>query len=101
MLTIQRDTSQERKVLPDQGISKKFFLRYKVEQRFKGEADNGNIGPILMLRQNDSRPVSRKITTHLGLNPVEHGENSTCNPFGCEVDEGISFHAPVIAFTLK
>ena len=55
MLTIQRDTSQERKVMSDQGISKKFFLRHKVEQRFKGKADNGNIGPVLMLRENNQQ----------------------------------------------
>jgi hypothetical protein len=91
-LTIHRDASQEGKVISNQWIFKKFLLGHKVKQWSDDKADHRNIGPVLVLGENDHRPLIGKGLLFLSLNPIKDGKNDMGNPSGHGVDKGISSH---------
>jgi hypothetical protein len=66
---------------------KKFSLGDKIERKMKGEADEGNIGPVLVLGQNDKSALKRKTVFPLRLNPIEGRENQSGNPLRYGIDE--------------
>jgi len=78
--------------MPNQRIFEEFFLGHKVKQGLEGEADDGNISPVLMLGKNDSGPRIRKSLSPIGLDLIKNGENQSGNPSGQEVDERVSSH---------
>jgi len=95
-LTINRNASQEGKVISNQWIFKKFPLRHKVKQWSDNKANHRNVGPILVLGENDHRPLIRKNLLFLSLNPIKDGKDDMGNPSGHGVDNGISSHEPLI-----
>jgi hypothetical protein len=92
LLSVHRDATQEEKVISNKRIFEEFSLSHKIKQRVKGKAHHGDIGPVLMLGQDDHRPVIRNNTFPFCLNPIKKGENQLGNPFGHAVDEGIPVH---------
>jgi hypothetical protein len=71
-LTIHRDASQEEEVISDQRICEKLLLGHKVKEWDKGNADDGNISPVLVLGENNQGPLIRKNLFSLGLNEIKH-----------------------------
>jgi len=60
----------------------------------EGEADEGDICPILMFRQDDCRALSRKNRLPFDFDPVKKRENDLSN-LSCDgIDDGISSHSP-------
>ena len=70
-MTIHRDASQEEEVISDQGIFEELFFGHKVKEWCKGNADDGDIGPVLVLGENDHRPLIRKDLLPLGPNEIK------------------------------
>jgi hypothetical protein len=91
MFPINREATQKRKIISNQGIFEELPLCHKVKQWFESKADDGDIGPVLVFRKNDGGPVFRKCLPPLGLNPIKNGENQVGHPFGHGIDDGISF----------
>jgi len=92
LFPIDRDATQKGEVTSNQGVFKKLSLGHKIKQGLEGEADDGDIRPVLVFRKDDRRAMIRETFSPLGLHPIENGENESGNPFGCEVDEGTSSH---------
>jgi hypothetical protein len=78
--------------MPNQRIFKEFFLGHKVKQGLEGEADDGNISPVLVFWQDNSRPVIRKGPHAVRFNPIKQRKNQTGNSSGDRIDETVSFH---------
>jgi hypothetical protein len=92
LLTIHRDASQEEKIISDQGIFEELSLSHKVKERGKGDADDGDIGPVLVLGKNDHRPLIRKNFLSLGFDAIKNGKNQLSNSSGHTIDKGVSSH---------
>jgi hypothetical protein len=73
-------------------ISEEFSFGNKVEQRPERKADDRDIHPILMLRENDRRPVIRKSLLPLDLKMIKDGEDHLGCSFGDGVDDRIPSH---------
>jgi hypothetical protein len=71
-LTIHGDASQEEEVVSDQGIFEELPLGYKVKEWCKGNADDGDISPVLVFGENDQRPLIGKNPLSLGLNEIKN-----------------------------
>ncbi len=95
-MTIHRDASQEGKVISNQWIFKKFPLSHKVKHRSDDKANHRNIGPVLMLGENDHRPLIEKNLLFLSLNPIKETKNDAGNPSGHRVDKRISSHQETV-----
>jgi hypothetical protein len=78
--------------MPNERIFEELPLGHKVEQRTERKADDRDIRPILMLRENDRRPVIRKSFLPLDLKVIKDGEDHLGRSFGDRVDKGVSFH---------
>jgi len=78
--------------MPNERIFEELPLGHKVEQRTERKADDRDIHPILMLRENDRRPVIRKSFLPLDLKVIKDGEDHLGRSFGEGVDKGVSFH---------
>jgi hypothetical protein len=92
LFPIDRDATQKGEVTSNQGIFKKLSLRHKIKQGLEGEADDGDIRPVLVFRKDDGRAMIREYFSPLGLHPIENGENESGHLFGDGIDEGASSH---------
>jgi hypothetical protein len=91
-LTIHRDASQEEEVISDQGIFEKLFFGHKVKEWCKGNADDGDIGPVLVLGENDHGSLIGKDFLPLRFDAIKNGKNQLGNPFSYGIDNRVSFH---------
>jgi len=89
---IQRDASQKSDIRSDPGIMEEFILGHEIKRKFEGEADKGNIRPVLMLRKNNGRSVQDRSLLHLGLDPIQNRENRLANPLGDGIDKRVPSH---------
>jgi hypothetical protein len=78
--------------MPNERIFEELPLGHKVEQRPERKADDRDIHPILMLRENDRRPVIRKSFLPLDLKVIKDGEDHLGRSFGEGIDKEVSFH---------
>jgi hypothetical protein len=78
--------------MPDERIFEELAFGHKVEQRTERKADDRDIHPILMLREDDRRPVIRKSLLPLDLKVIKDGEDHLGRSSGDRVDKGVSFH---------
>jgi hypothetical protein len=78
--------------MPNERISEELPLGHKVEQRTERKADDRDIHPILMLRENDRWPVIRKSFLPLDLKVIEDGEDHLGRFLSKEIDKAVSFH---------
>jgi hypothetical protein len=78
--------------MPNERIFEELPLGHKVEQRTERKADDRDIHPILMLRENDRRPVIRKSFLPLDLKVIKDGEDHLGNPPGKLVDDRAPSH---------
>jgi len=58
--------------MSNQRIFEEFFLCHKVKERLEGEANDGNISPILMLWENDSGSMVRKSFPLIGIDLIKN-----------------------------
>jgi len=65
-----------------------------VKQGLEGEANDGNISPILVLGENDSGPMVRKSLPLIGFDLIKNGENQSGNPSGQEINKRVPSHNP-------
>jgi hypothetical protein len=92
LLTIHRDASQEEEVISDQGIFEELPLGHKVKEWCKGNTDDGDIGPVLVLGENDHRPLIGKNFLPLSFDAIKNGKNQLGNPFSHGIDNRASSH---------
>lgn len=78
--------------MPNERIFEELPLGHKVEQGSERETDDGDIHPVLMLRENNRRPVIRKSLLPLDLKVIKDGEDHLGRSFGDKIDKGVSFH---------
>jgi hypothetical protein len=90
--SIHREAAQKEEVVSNQRVFEEFLLGHKVEEWLEGKADDRDIGPVLMLGENDHRSMIRKRCFPLCLDPIKNGEDTLGHLFGCGVDKGIPFH---------
>jgi hypothetical protein len=79
--------------MPNERIFEELPLGHKVEQRTERKADDRDIHPILMLRENNRRPVIRKGLLPLDFKVIKDGEDHLGRSFSDRVDKGVSLHA--------
>ena len=90
MLPIDRDSTQEGKVMSNQRISEEFLLGHKIEQWLKSDTDHGDIRPVLMFRKDDDRTMIRENSLLLNFNSVKNGKYPLGNFFCRRIDKGVS-----------
>ena len=84
--------------MPNQRIFEEFFLGHKVKHGLEGEADDGNISPVLVLGKNDSGPVIRKSLSPIGFDLIKNGENQSGNPSGQKINNRTPSHHRSIVY---
>jgi hypothetical protein len=89
---IHREAAQKEEVVSNQRVFEKFLLGHKVEEWLEGKADDRDIGPVLMLGENDHRSMIRKHCFPICLDPIDNGEDTSGDLFGCGVDKGVPSH---------
>jgi hypothetical protein len=89
LFPIHRETAHKGKVIPNQWVFEEFLLGHKVKQWLEDEADDRDIGPVLVLGKNDHRSVIRKRHSPLRLDPVKNGKSQLGDAFGHRIDDGI------------
>ena len=82
--------------MSNQRVFEEFFLSHKVKQGFESEADDGDIGPVLVFWENDSWPMIRKNLPPIGFDPIKYGENQSGNPPGDRIDERVPSHREIV-----
>jgi hypothetical protein len=77
------------------------FLGHKVKERGENNAEDRDIGPILVLGENDHRPIARKDPLAFDLNSVKNGKNDFRNLFSQGVDKRISVHIETVIIVVS
>jgi hypothetical protein len=103
LFAVHRETPQKGEGIPNQWVFEELLFGHKVKQGLKREADDRDIGPVLMFGKNDHRPMIRKDRSLLRLDPVKNGKKPLSHLLGCEVDKGIPFHCqkPISNFKIQ
>jgi hypothetical protein len=95
---IHREAAQKEEIVSNQWVFEEFLLGHKVEEWLEGKTDDWDIGPVLMLGENDHRPVIRKRRFPLCLDLIKNGESALGDLFGCGVDKGVPSH---VSFAMR
>jgi hypothetical protein len=91
-LPVHRNSANEGKITPEDGIFEKFLLSNKVKKGLEGQANEGNIGPVLVFGKYNHGSVVKKSALRFDLNPIEDGQDQTGNLPGNVVDERAPSH---------
>ena len=73
MFPIHRKASRKGEIISNQGIFEEFLLGHKVKQWLEGQADDRDIGPVLMFGEDDHWPLIRKRCLCFYLDPIKKG----------------------------
>jgi hypothetical protein len=92
LFPIHREASRKGEIISNQGIFEEFLLGHKVKQWLEGQADDRDIGPVLMFGEDDHWPLIRKRCLCLYLDPIKKGEDALSHLSSCDVNKGIPLH---------